>query len=123
VDLQTFGDDSLRVLRAIQFAARFELTIDPRTADLCHSIALDDLPAERVWGEMEKLLLRANRPSMGLALALELGVIDRLFPEMRALVGCAQERSGTRRDVWTHTLVVDQARQRINDLDRMIKRP
>jgi tRNA nucleotidyltransferase (CCA-adding enzyme) len=89
VDLQTFGDDSLRVLRAIQFAARFELTIDPRTADLCRSIALDDLPAERVWGEMEKLLLRANRPSMGLALALELGVIDRLFPEMRALVGCA----------------------------------
>lgn len=120
VDPQTFGDDSLRVLRAVQFAARFELTLDATTAALCRAISLDDLPAERIWGEMEKLLLRAARPSLGLALALELGVIDRLFPELKALVGCGQEPEWhPEGDVWVHTLqVIDQARQRIHDLDR-----
>ena len=77
VDPHTFGDDSLRVLRAIQFAARFELTLDEQTRELCRSIPLDDLPAERIWGEIEKLLLKATRPSYGFTLALELGVIDR----------------------------------------------
>ena len=120
VDPQTFGDDSLRVLRAVQFAARFELTLDAETAELCRAIRLDDLPPERIWGEIEKLLLRARRPSIGFALALELGVIDQLFPEMKALVGCAQEPEWhPEGDVWIHTLmVIDQARQRIDDLDR-----
>ena len=120
VDPQTFGDDSLRVLRAVQFAARFELTLDAETAALCRAIRLDDLPPERVWGEIEKLLLRARRPSIGFALALELGVIDQLFPEMKALVGCEQEPEWhPEGDVWIHTLmVIDQARQRIDDLDR-----
>jgi tRNA nucleotidyltransferase (CCA-adding enzyme) len=120
VDLRTFGDDSLRVLRAIQFAARFEFTLDPETADLCRSIPLDDLPAERIWGEMEKLLLQAARPSIGFRLALDLGLIDRLFPEIKALVGCEQEPEWhPEGDVWVHTLlVVDEARARIDDLDR-----
>ncbi len=60
VDQATFGDDSLRVLRAVQFAARFEFTLDEETQALCRTIALDDLPAERVWGEVEKLLLQAR---------------------------------------------------------------
>jgi tRNA nucleotidyltransferase (CCA-adding enzyme) len=120
VDPKTFGDDSLRVLRAVQFAARFEFALDPATAALCRSIRLDDLPPERVWGEIEKLLLRARRPSIGFALALELGVIDQLFPEMKALVGCEQEPEWhPEGDVWIHTLmVIDEARQRIDDLDR-----
>ena len=120
VDPRTFADDSLRVLRALQFAARFEFTIDDATKALCRSLPLDDLPAERVWGEIEKLLLRARRPSIGLALALELGVIDRLFPELTTLVGCEQEPEWhPEGDVWVHTLLVaDQARTRIDDLDR-----
>ena len=120
VDVRTFGDDSLRVLRAIQFAARFELTIDAGTAALCRTIRLDDLPSERVWGEIEKLLLRARRPSIGLALARDLGVVSQLFPELEALIGCEQEPEWhPEGDVWIHTLmVVDQARGRIDDLDR-----
>ena len=120
VDLRTFGDDSLRVLRAVQFAARFELTLDADTAAVCRSIRLDDLPPERIWGEIEKLLLRARRPSIGFALALDLGVVDQLFPELKALVGCAQEPEWhPEGDVWVHTLmVIDQARLRIDDLDR-----
>jgi tRNA nucleotidyltransferase (CCA-adding enzyme) len=120
VDPRTFGDDSLRVLRAVQFAARFEFELDPGTREICRRLPLDDLPSERIWGEIEKLLLLAARPSIGLALALELGAIDRLFPSIRALVGCAQEPEWhPEGDVWIHTLmVVDQARQRIDDLDR-----
>jgi len=120
VDPRTFGDDSLRVLRAIQFAARFELTLDEQTRDLCREIPLDDLPAERIWGEVEKLLLKAARPSLGFTLALDLGVIDRVLPEMRPLVGCEQEPEWhPEGDVWTHTLmVIDEARAANHDLAR-----
>ena len=119
VDPRTFGEDSLRVLRAVQFAARFECTLESGTRALCERIPLDDLPAERVWGEIEKLLLQAPRPSAGLQLALDLGVIRRLFPELEALAGCPQEPEWhPEGDVWVHTLmVVDEARTRIGDLD------
>ena len=120
VDPETFGDDSLRVLRAVQFAARFEFALDERTAALCRRVPLDDLPSERVWGEIEKLLVQAARPSIGLALALDLGAIDALLPELRTLVGCEQEPEWhPEGDVWTHTLmVVDKARELNGDLDR-----
>jgi len=120
VDPATFGDDSLRVLRAVQFAARFEFALDEATAAQCRRVPLDDLPAERVWGELEKLLLAAERPSIGLTLALDLGVVDALLPELRPLVGCEQEPDWhPEGDVWTHTLlVVDTARRLNADLDR-----
>ena len=119
VDPSTFADDSLRVLRAIQFVARFELEATEETKAICRGIALDDLPAERVWGEIEKLLA-ADRPSLGFALALELGVVAKLFPELQALVGCVQEPEWhPEGDVWVHNLqVIDQARRRVDDLDR-----
>jgi len=120
VDPLTFGDDSLRVLRAVQFAARFEFALEDRTAALCRQTALDDLPAERVWGEVEKLLLQAGRPSVGFTCALDLGVVGRLFPELTPLVGCPQEPEWhPEGDVWTHTLmVIDKARALNGDLDR-----
>jgi tRNA nucleotidyltransferase (CCA-adding enzyme) len=119
VDPTTFADDSLRVLRGIQFAARYDLAMDDRTRVLCRRVPLDDLPAERVWGEIEKLLA-APKPSVGFALAHDLTVVARLFPELHALVGCAQEPEWhPEGDVWVHTLqVVDQARLRVDDLAR-----
>jgi tRNA nucleotidyltransferase (CCA-adding enzyme) len=118
VDPETFGDDSLRVLRAIQLAARFNLTLDAATEAICLAVPLDDLPAERVWGEIEKLLLQADRPSVGLEVAERLGVIARLFPECAVLIGCEQDPEWhPEGDAWVHTLmVVDQARARIDDL-------
>jgi tRNA nucleotidyltransferase (CCA-adding enzyme) len=94
--------------------------MEAETRTLCSRIALDDLPSERFWGEIEKLLLLADRPSIGFTLALELGIIDKLFPEIRALVGCPQDPEWhPEGDVWTHTLmVIDGARQRIGDLER-----
>ncbi len=93
VDPVTFVEDSLRVLRAAQFAARFDLTIDPATAALCREVPLSDLPAERIWGEMEKLLLRAARPSVGLAALRDLDVPSKLFPELDTLEPAFWERT------------------------------
>jgi tRNA nucleotidyltransferase (CCA-adding enzyme) len=119
VDPRTFADDSLRALRAVQFAARFEFTLDEDARELCRAMRLDDLPSERIWGEIEKLVL-APQPSIGLALALDLGIVAQLFPELLALSGCPQEPEWhPEGDVWVHTLqVVDRARQRIDDLPR-----
>ena len=120
VDPRTFADDSLRVLRALQFAARFACTPDDEARAICRAIPLDDLPAERLWGEFEKLLLVAERPSIGFTLARELGVVEQLLPEMVSLDGCPQDPEWhPEGDVWTHTLmVIDEARRRNADLDR-----
>jgi tRNA nucleotidyltransferase (CCA-adding enzyme) len=114
----TFTEDSLRVLRAAQFAARFEFEIEPETIALCRSIGLDDLPAERIWGEMEKLLLRAQRPSLGFEWLRKLGALRQLFPELEALIDVPQEPEWhPEGDVWVHTLLtVDRARELIDDL-------
>jgi tRNA nucleotidyltransferase (CCA-adding enzyme) len=120
VDSRTFADDSLRALRAVQFAARFDFRLDDGTAALCRDIRLDDLPPERIWGELEKLLLWAERPSIGFALACSLGIIEQVLPEMVPLIGCKQEPEWhPEGDVWTHTLmVIDRARELNGDLTR-----
>jgi tRNA nucleotidyltransferase (CCA-adding enzyme) len=86
VDSAHFAEDSLRVLRAAQFAARFGLMIAPETVELCRSIDLSDLPRERIFGEWEKLLLKASRPSLGLLAAKELRVLAQLFPYVEGAV-------------------------------------
>ncbi|HYT49522.1 MAG TPA: HD domain-containing protein [Pyrinomonadaceae bacterium] len=118
VSPETFGEDSLRVLRAAQFAARFEFEIEQEAVELCRAIDLSDLPAERTWGEMEKLLLRAQRPSIGLDWLRKLGAVDRLFPELKALIDVPQEPEWhPEGDVWIHTLLtVDRARELIDEL-------
>jgi tRNA nucleotidyltransferase (CCA-adding enzyme) len=120
VDPATFADDSLRVLRAMQFMARFELTVTPDTLTICRAIPLGDLPSERIWGEFEKLLLLPARPSIGFAFAREAGILPHLLPEMAALIGCEQEAEWhPEGDVWLHTLmVIDEARARVDDLPR-----
>jgi tRNA nucleotidyltransferase (CCA-adding enzyme) len=118
VSPETFSEDSLRVLRAAQFAARFEFDIDPETVTLCRSIDVTDLPPERIWGEIEKLLLRAQHPSIGLKWLRDLGAVDQLFPELKALIDIPQEPEWhPEGDVWIHTLLtVDRARELIGDL-------
>src|SRR6185295_17280956 len=91
VSKDTFAEDSLRVLRAAQFAARFEFDIEADTVELCRAIDLSDLPAERIWGEIEKLLLRAARPSIGLEWLRRLGAIEKLFLEIQSLIGVPQD--------------------------------
>lgn len=119
VSRETFAEDSLRVLRAAQFAARFEFEIEAETQDVCRAIDLTDLPKERIWGELEKLLLKAEKPSIGLQYYYDLNIAEQLFPELVALVGVRQEPEW-HPEIWVdvHTLmVVDEARKLIDDLE------
>ncbi|MBI4679325.1 MAG: polynucleotide adenylyltransferase [Elusimicrobia bacterium] len=101
---EKFREDPLRVLRGMQFAARFELAAAPETVELCRSIEPEGLAAERVFEEWRKLILRGARPSMGLKFLKDSGWI-RHYPELEALVGCEQEPQWhPEGDVWTHTL-------------------
>jgi tRNA nucleotidyltransferase (CCA-adding enzyme) len=119
VSKETFAEDSLRVLRAAQFSARFEFVIDTETVEICRAIDLTDLPKERIWSELEKLLLKSEKPSIGLQYFYDLRIADQLFPELISLVGVPQEAEWhPEGNVDVHTLmVVDEARKLIDDLD------
>ncbi|HEX8367606.1 MAG TPA: HD domain-containing protein [Pyrinomonadaceae bacterium] len=118
VSKETFAEDSLRVLRAAQFAARFEFDLDAETIEICRRIDLTDLPKERIWGEFEKILLQAEKPSIGLKWLYDLNVVGQLFPELKSLVGVPQQPEWhPEGDVDIHTLMVaDEARKLIDDL-------
>jgi tRNA nucleotidyltransferase (CCA-adding enzyme) len=100
-----FTEDPLRVLRAMQFAGRFDLTLARETAALCRSISATyrELPVERVWVEWEKWAAHSRRPSAGLRVLAETGWIEH-FPEVAALVGVPQEPEWhPEGDVFVHT--------------------
>jgi tRNA nucleotidyltransferase (CCA-adding enzyme) len=100
-----FVEDPLRVLRAFQLAARFDLTLAPETAALCRTISdtYRELPVERVWGEWDKWATKAAHPSRGLDV-LEQTDWLRHFPELAALRGTPQEPEWhPEGDVFVHT--------------------
>ncbi len=99
-----FGEDPLRVLRGMQFIARFELTPTPETVTVCRRLGLEGLPGERMFEEWKKLILQGVRPSLGLQFLHDTMWL-RFFPELEALTCCPQEeRWHPEGDVWTHTL-------------------
>ena len=110
INSKTFIEDPLRIYRAVQFVARFGYTLDKDTFELCQNMVkdglLDELPKERVYIEFKKLLLKSKKPSIGFELMRELGVIERYFPELYALIGVPQDPIWhPEGDVWTHTLM------------------
>jgi tRNA nucleotidyltransferase (CCA-adding enzyme) len=80
VDEKSFGEDSLRVLRAMQFAARFGFKVDEQSCRLCQSISLEDLPKERLFKEFEKMFM-GRYLHYGLYYLLALGISEQLFNE------------------------------------------
>ena len=107
-----FAEDPLRVLRAVQFAARFGFRLAPETAILCRSLApaYGELPVERVWCEFEKIGTRGTHITAALA-ALEASGWERHFPELAALHGVEQDPEWhPEGDVHVHSgLAADQA--------------
>jgi tRNA nucleotidyltransferase (CCA-adding enzyme) len=125
-DAQRFGDDPLRVLRAAQFAARLEFSIEPRTIELCRAITLTpefaELPADRIGPEWRKLLLMSRSPSMGMRAGLQIRAWSVLHPELQSLVGCQQDMDWhPEGDVWTHTNMVIDAAAEIVRREQMTK--
>lgn len=102
-----FSEDPLRVLRAMRFAGRFGFRIAPETQALCRRLNLAELPRERIWEEIKKLLLQSPRPSQGFGYASKLGVL-KYFPELQALHDAAAPEGAP--SPWEMTLAfLDQA--------------
>ncbi|HKB92050.1 MAG TPA: polynucleotide adenylyltransferase, partial [Opitutaceae bacterium] len=100
-----FTEDPLRVLRGVQFAARFSLSLAPETAALSRTIVdtYKELPVERVWGEWDKWAVKSVSPSRGLGVLEDTGWLVH-FPEIQALRGTLQEPEWhPEGDVFTHT--------------------
>ena len=114
-----FVEDPLRVLRGMQFVARFDLFVAQETIDLCRGISIEDLPPERLFEEWAKLLRKGVSIGRGLAFLRAVGWV-RYFPELAALIGCRQDpKWHPEGDVWNHTcMCLDAfARRRIGDPD------
>ena len=88
-----FAEDSLRILRGVQFASRFECTLAPETVELCRTLSLDDLSVERLFEEFKKWLLKPGKPSLGLRAFLDIK-LDGYFPEIRPFEGSWETLGG-----------------------------
>jgi tRNA nucleotidyltransferase (CCA-adding enzyme) len=101
----TFIEDPLRVLRAAQFAARFEYstTANLRAAMAAAAPLVTSVSAERINDELTKLFVKARKPSIGLELLRETGILAYLWPELLEGVGVEQNEWHAY-DVWTHLL-------------------
>lgn len=110
IDDKTFIEDSLRVLRACQFAARFNFTIAPETINLCKTMDLSALSKERVAGELTKALIKGETPSIFFDSLYEMEQTD-WFKEVYALKGIKQDSEyHPEGDAYNHTMyVLDQA--------------
>nr|WP_231704733.1 HD domain-containing protein [Arthrobacter caoxuetaonis] len=89
---ETFRDDPLRPLRAVQFAARFDLDIAQETIELCRSMkgSIAQLPKERLWKEFNKLVTLGRRPSRGLEALYQTGIAES-FPALADVRGYPQD--------------------------------
>ena len=98
VDLNKFGEDPLRVLRAVQFASRFQFQLDDALFKVCKKMVetelLEELPKERIFEEIKKLLLKSKTPSVGILLLKKLKsplYFDAFYTMLDALDYLAQQ--------------------------------
>lgn len=119
-DPELFADDPLRVLRGMQFAARFDMTMEEETAELCRTLDLQELSKERIGEEWIKLLTKAEKPSIGLQLAKEIGILSTLHPELDILEQIEQEAEWhPEGNVWNHTMLVVDAAAKIVRMEQL----
>ena len=112
---EKFVEDPLRVLRGMQFVARFNFAPAQETVAVCRSMTPEGLPPERLFEEW------AKSPTQGVAIGRGLAFLRatnwvRYYPELNRLIGCSQDRAWhPEGDVWNHTrLCLDAfARRRV----------
>ncbi len=102
---RTFEEDPLRMLRAAQFAARFGYSPTPQTVAAMREAAplVTSVSPERIHDELTKLFEQAPKPSVGLRLLHETGVLQHFWPELLEGVGVEQNEWHAY-DVWRHNL-------------------
>ena len=105
VDTQTFQEDPLRVLRAVQMSARFSLQLSPALLKLCMQMVakgvLQELPKERILEEMKKLFFLSPKISQGFFLLQKLGTFD-FFTPLNTLAQKQIQTIGDSLDRYTH---------------------
>lgn len=107
VNDKTFVEDPLRIFRAAQFAARFDYKLAPETAELMKTMDVSALPRERVYAEMEKAMLKSDKPSVFFDVLKDTNQLHTWFCEVEKLIGCKQDPTyHPEGDAYTHTMMV-----------------
>ncbi|MGA9117832.1 MAG: HD domain-containing protein [Bacteroidota bacterium] len=116
--VKTFEDDPLRIMRAIRFVAQLQFHLDPAALEAMKAMKdrLSVVSQERMTDEFLKIL-RCPKPSTGLVLMFETGILDIVFPEIAQMAGVDQRRDHHHKDVFLHTCtVVDNIAGTTDDL-------
>lgn len=104
---KTFDDDPLRIMRAFRFAAQLNFQVDESVLKAVNLMAgrLKIVSRERITDELMKILA-SEKPSIGLILLFESGVLKVIFPELHNLAGVEQRNDFHHKDVFYHTCIV-----------------
>jgi len=110
----SFRDDPLRMLRGIQFAARFEFELEEETLESLRENAelISTISPERVQEELNKLLVKAKYPSAGFRLMQQVGLLEKILPELASAVGVTQPGGYHAYDVFEHSILTADAAPR-----------
>ncbi|MFA9215171.1 MAG: CCA tRNA nucleotidyltransferase [Candidatus Methylacidiphilales bacterium] len=114
----TFSDDPLRMLRAIRFASQLGFTILPETFEAIQRNAerIKIISYERISEELNKILL-SPKPSVGLKLLFESGLLKLIFKELQNMHGVEVKNGKAHKDNFYHTIhVVDNICEETNNL-------
>ncbi len=115
---KTFSDDPLRMMRAIRFASQLGFYIDENTLEAISKFRnrIKIISQERIATELNKILL-SHRPSVGLKLLINTGLLELILPELAAMHGVQIKNGVGHKDNFYHTLqVVDQLAPKSNNL-------
>lgn len=114
----SFEEDPLRMLRAIQFAARFGFQIEEKTFEEIkkHAKKINTIAKERIVTELQKLFT-APKPSVGFDLMRETGLLKLIFPDVQKMIGVTQPKKNYE-DVYTHTMKVLDAARGAEELEK-----
>ncbi len=115
---QTYSDDPLRMMRALRFASTLNFTIEPESLEAISQQAerLKIVSMERILVEFNKIML-SEKPSVGLRLMEQTGLLKLVIPELIALKGVEEVEGQTHKDNFYHTLeVLDNISKFTNNL-------
>jgi poly(A) polymerase len=105
---ERFREDKLRLLRAIRFAARFNLEIEPNTLQSLRAMAGEVVVVspERIAQELRRMLVHENR-AQAMNMALEVGLVAAILPPLVDMRGLFQGKPvQPEGDLWDHTMLV-----------------
>ena len=112
----TFNDDPLRIMRAFRFASQLNFDVDERSLKAAGEMAprLKIVSMERISDEFLKILA-SPKPSIGLKLMENSGVMNEILPEISALAGVDQRKDYHHKDVFLHTCIVVDNVAKVSD--------